>query len=31
MINEPLKPRETKKMDYAAMAGKNFRKPQTKK
>ncbi len=26
-IAEPLKPRETKKMDYAAMAGKNFRTP----
>jgi hypothetical protein len=25
MIAEPLKPREIKKMDYAAMAGKNFR------
>jgi hypothetical protein len=27
MIAEPLKPIETKKMDYAAMAGKNFRTP----
>jgi hypothetical protein len=27
MIAEPLKPRETKKMDYAAIAGKKFRTP----
>jgi hypothetical protein len=27
MIAEPLKPRETKKIDYAAMSGKNFRMP----
>ena len=31
MIAEPLKPRESKKIDYAAMAGKIFRTPATKK